>query len=160
MGLLLTDLRADFAATRLHTLAGAALPALEDAFASLRAQADAWFEDEGIADPARRVTRTVDMRYAGQNYELPVTVPDGAITAATLDALAAGFEAAHRRMYGFVAEAEVIQLVTFRIEAAGLVPKAAFQPQRDAGRRRLGRDRHRTRSLASRGGRLRHLPGL
>lgn len=36
-------------------------------------------------------------------------------------------------MYGFVAEAEVIQLVTFRIEAAGLVPKAAFQPQRDQG---------------------------
>jgi N-methylhydantoinase A len=133
MGLLLTDLRADFAATRLQTLSVAALPVIEDALATLRAQADDWFEDEGIAAPARRITRTVDMRYAGQNYELPVAVPDGRVTAATLDVLAAGFEAAHRRMYGFLAEGEAIQLVTFRVEAAGLVPKAAFQPQPDDG---------------------------
>jgi N-methylhydantoinase A len=32
-------------------------------------------------------------------------------------------------MYGFVAEGEPVQLVTFRIEATGLVRKAAFQPQ-------------------------------
>ena len=33
MGLLLTDLRADFATTRLHTLSTAALPDVADAFA-------------------------------------------------------------------------------------------------------------------------------
>jgi len=133
MGLLLTDLRADFAATRLTTLAAAALPGVEAAFAELQARADAWFDGEAIAPEARRVTRTVDMRYAGQNYELAVTVPDGPATAATLDALAAGFAAAHRRIYGFVAEGEAVQLVTFRAEAAGVVQKARFQPQADAG---------------------------
>jgi len=129
MGLLLTDLRADFASTRLHTLAGAALPAIEDIFAGLRHQAELWFDGEAIALSARRLSRTVDMRYAGQNYELPVAVPEGPLTAATLEALAAGFEAAHQRMYGFVAEGEAIQLVTFRVEATGLVPKAEFQPR-------------------------------
>ena len=138
MGLLLTDLRADFAATRLTTLAAAALPGVEAAFAELQARADAWFDGEGIAPEARRVTRTVDMRYAGQNYELAVTVPDGPAAAATLDvltldALAAGFAAAHLRIYGFVAEGEAVQLVTFRVEAAGVVRKATFQPQADAG---------------------------
>jgi len=133
MGLLLTDLRADFAATRLTTLAAAALPGVEAAFAELQARADAWFDGEAIAPEARRVTRTVDMRYAGQNYELAVTVPDGPAAAATLDALAAGFAAAHRRIYGFVAEGEAVQLVTFRAEAAGVVQKARFQPQADAG---------------------------
>jgi N-methylhydantoinase A len=133
MGLLLTDLRADFATTRLQTLAAAALPAVEDAFAALRAQAGAWFAEEHIAPDAQRITRTVDMRYAGQNYELPVAVPDGPITRATLDALAEGFAAAHRRMYGFVAEGEPVQLVTFRIEAAGVVRKAAFQPRPERG---------------------------
>jgi N-methylhydantoinase A len=73
------------------------------------------------------------MRYAGQNYELPVPLPDGPVTKATLDALAEGFAAAHKRMYGFVAEGETVQLVTFRIEAAGVVRKATFQPQPDAG---------------------------
>lgn len=129
MGLLLTDLRADFATTRLQLLDPCALPVLEQSFAGLAAQADAWFADEHIAPPARRISRTVDMRYAGQNYELPVAIPDGEINAATLDVLAQGFAAAHHRMYGFVAEGEPVQLVTFRVEATGKVRKAAFHPQ-------------------------------
>jgi N-methylhydantoinase A len=133
MGLLLTDLRADFASTRLQTLSAAATSAIEEIFAGLRIQADAWFDDEAIDTASRVLFRTVDMRYAGQNYELPVALPDGPVTAATLDALAAGFEAAHRRMYGFIAEGEPMQLVTFRVEATGLVRKAEFQPRPDQG---------------------------
>ncbi|WP_158745347.1 hydantoinase/oxoprolinase family protein [Acidisphaera sp. L21] len=133
MGLLLTDLRADFATTRLLTMNEAALPAMEQAFTTLRRQADNWFSSENIAPGASKITRTVDMRYAGQNYELAVVVPDGPVAAATLDVLAVGFAAAHQRMYGFVAEGEAVQLVTFRIEAAGLVSKAEFQPQSDQG---------------------------
>jgi N-methylhydantoinase A len=133
MGLLLTDLRADFATTRLRTLAAAALPDMADAFRTLRAQAEAWFDTEGIAPAARSITRTVDMRYAGQNYELPVPLPEGEIGAVSLETLSVGFAAAHQRLYGFVAEDEPVQLVTFRIEAAGVVPKASFQPQPDAG---------------------------
>jgi N-methylhydantoinase A len=134
MGLLLTDLRADFATTRLHILATAALPDINTAFIQLHAQAEHWFEEEGIAPEARQLTRTVDIRYAGQNYELAIAVPEGPITSATLDTLADGFARAHRRMYGFVAEDEAVQLVTFRVEAAGLVRKASFEPRDDAGR--------------------------
>ncbi len=133
MGLLLTDLRADFATTRLLTLAPAAISAMEDAFAALHAQADRWFADSAIDAPARQLTRTVDMRYAGQNYELPVALPDGPVTEAVLQTLAAGFAAAHQRMYGFVAEGEAVQLVTFRVEAAGLVQKAALRSYPDEG---------------------------
>ncbi|MBN8889431.1 MAG: methylhydantoinase [Acetobacteraceae bacterium SCN 69-10] len=133
MGLLLTDLRADFASTRLTTLDPAALPDIAAAFAGLAARADAWFAEEHIAPEARRLIRTVDMRYAGQNYELPIPLPEGPVTEASLHALAEGFAAAHRRLYGFVAEGETVQLVTFRVEAAGIVRKAEFQPQPDAG---------------------------
>ena len=133
MGLLLTDLRADFSSTRLRTLRGDALADVDDAFDALVAQAEAWFAAEGIAPDACRILRTVDMRYAGQNYELPIPLPAGAIGAATLDVLAEGFAAAHHRMYGFVAEGEPVQLVTFRVEASGLVRKAYFGPQPDRG---------------------------
>jgi N-methylhydantoinase A len=134
MGLLLTDLRADFATTRLQTLSNAALPEIASAFRRLLGQADAWFEQERIGTAARRITRTVDMRYAGQNYELPVPLPEGELGAATLEALGEGFAAAHQRMYGFVAEGEPVQLVTFRLEASGIVNKASFQPQPENGR--------------------------
>ena len=129
MGLLLTDLRADFASTTLLTLGAGAVAPVEAAFGGLAARAGDWFAAEHIPPEARRTTRTVDMRYAGQNYELPIPMPDGAIGTATMDALAAAFDAAHRRMYGFAAEGETVQLVTMRVEAAGVVPKAAFQPR-------------------------------
>jgi N-methylhydantoinase A len=127
MGLLLTDLRADFAATRLLALAPAIVDDIEAIFADLTRQAARWFDHEAIGQGARRLGRTVDMRYAGQNYELAVPVPDGPITAATLAVLARGFADVHRRLYGFVAEDEPVQLVTFRVEATGLVSKATLK---------------------------------
>src|SRR6516165_10433642 len=129
MGLLLTDLRADFAATRLAPLARETLHHIETAFAALDRQAEAWFAQEHIDAEARRLVRTVDMRYAGQNYELAVLVPEGPVTAATVDLLAQGFADAHERMYGFVAEGEPVQLVTFRVEAIGLVRKATLKAE-------------------------------
>ena len=55
------------------------------------------------------------------------------VTPATIDALAAGFAAEHQRVYGFVAEDEPMQLVTFRAEATGIVPKAEFRSATKAG---------------------------
>jgi len=133
MGLLLADLRADFAVTRLLPLSPRVAGEVEAILAELRRQCAVWFGEAGIAPPARRVGLSVDMRYAGQNYELSVPLPDEPVTAATLDALAAGFAAAHQQLYGFLAEEEPMQLVTFRAEAIGIVPKAELRPQREAG---------------------------
>jgi N-methylhydantoinase A len=143
MGLLLTDLRADFATTRLLPLGADALSEIETAFATLTERAELWFAHELIASDARRLTRTIDMRYAGQNYELAVPLPDGPITKATLDLLAEGFADAHRRMYGFLAEGDAVQLVTFRIEATGLVRKAALERRPLAGEDASGAIRER-----------------
>jgi N-methylhydantoinase A len=127
MGLLLTDLRADFATTRLLPLEPGVLGEIEDALVALNRQAEAWFAQEEIATDARRIVRTVDMRYAGQNYELAVPLPDGPVTQKSLDLLAKGFADTHQRMYGFLAEGEAVQLVTFRLEATGLVSKATLK---------------------------------
>jgi N-methylhydantoinase A len=133
MGLLLADLRADFATTRLLALSSAVIEEVEVIVAGLRQRCEEWFGEESIVPDARRIAFTVDMRYAGQNYELSVPLADGAITPATIDGLAAGFAAAHQRLYGFVAEGEPVQLVTFRAEATGIVRKADLRPSADAG---------------------------
>ncbi|HEV2301690.1 MAG TPA: hydantoinase/oxoprolinase family protein [Stellaceae bacterium] len=127
MGLLLTDLRADFAATRRLPLAEGALGPLREVFAGLETDAEAWFEDERVAPQARHIARSVDMRYAGQNYELSVPLSNAPIGAATLAALVDGFAAAHSRRYGFLAEEEPVELVTCRVEATGRVRKAEFE---------------------------------
>src|SRR5271169_1201345 len=133
MGLLLADLRADFATTRLLALSSAAIGQVEMIAAGLCRHCKAWFADAGIKASAQRVALSVDMRYAGQNYELSVPLPTGAVTPATIDGLAADFAAAHRRLYGFLAEDEPMQFVTFRAEATGIVRKADVRPSADAG---------------------------
>ncbi len=133
MGLLLTDLRADFAVTRLVPATEASTADVGEGFAALSERAKNWFEHEGIDMAERRLTRTADMRYQGQNYELAVPVPDGAITRATMQALAAGFSDAHRQRYGFAAEGDPVQIVTLRVEATGTVRKAELKPHDEEG---------------------------
>ena len=133
MGLLLTDLRSDHALTRPCALDAGAIEPMSEAFRALTGQARIWFDDESIDPANRRLLRTVDMRYAGQNYELAVPLPDGDISPASLDGLRAAFVAIHDRLYGFAPEDEPMQLVTFRVEATGVVPKATFVPREMTG---------------------------
>ena len=99
-----------------------------------RQRCEAWFAERGIDANTRRVALSVDMRYAGQNYEQSIPLPSGVVGSETMDELAAGFAAAHQRLYGFVADEEPMQLVTFRAEATGIVRKADLRPSADAGR--------------------------
>jgi N-methylhydantoinase A len=133
MGLLLTDLRADFARTRLLPATEASTTDVAEGFAALAERAGHWFEHEGIAQADRRLTRTADMRYHGQNYELSVAVPEGPISKATLQALAADFAEVHRQRYGFAADGDPVQIVTLRVEATGAVRKADLKAHPEAG---------------------------
>lgn len=133
LGLLMTDLRTDFSATRMQPLVGANPEALETIFAGLSAQAEGWFEREGLAAERRVRRRSVDLRYTGQNYEIDIELPDGPVTAGSLSALVRGFEDAHRRLYGFIAEGEEIEMVTYRLSAIGVVEKAGLRAHEPAG---------------------------
>src|SRR5262249_14543788 len=119
-----TDLRTDHAQTRLMPVNDATLPRMVETFGELEERAAAWFAREGIAPSARTVRRTVDMRYVGQNYELPVRFPDEPTGPPLWKALTDGCERAHAQMYGYIASEEPIQAVTFRLEAIGAVPHA------------------------------------
>jgi N-methylhydantoinase A len=133
IGLLQADLRADFAITRLITLSSAVIGEVGEIAAALRRRCEDWFAEAAIDADARRVALSVDMRYAGQNYELSVPLTAGPATQATIAGLAAGFAAAHQQLYGFVAEGEPMQLVTFRAETIGIVPKADIRPAAGGG---------------------------
>jgi N-methylhydantoinase A len=126
MGLLLTDLRADFATTRLLPLEPEALSRIAASLDAVDAEGAAWFEDEEIAPEDRRTARRIDMRYEGQNHELAIAVPDGPLDGAALDQLKRAFDEVHTRRYGFAVEGERINCVTFRLEATGVVQKAAL----------------------------------
>ena len=121
LGLLLTDLMTNYSQTRIMPVDDKAPGIIADVFANLDRRANAWFDGEGIAPAMRRMRRTIDMRYAGQNYELPIACPDDLTAADLVPSLRKSFEAAHQQMYGYIAPEEPMQIVTFRLEATGLV---------------------------------------
>ncbi|MGH7549672.1 MAG: hydantoinase/oxoprolinase family protein [Gemmatimonadota bacterium] len=91
---------------------------LEAVFDELRARAFAEMAEEGLPATGLVVSRSADLRYRGQSYELEVEFePDPA-------RLATRFHAAHRRRYGHAATDEPVEVVTLRLRAVGRVALA------------------------------------
>ncbi|MBL7241216.1 methylhydantoinase [Komagataeibacter rhaeticus] len=135
LGLLLTDLRADFSTTQIMMADEGNVDRVQAIHDELAARAQGWFTEENVAPENCGQRFTVDMRYVGQNYELPVMLcaPEGRITAQTVTDMIAEFMEAHRTQYGFASESDPIQFVTFRVEATGRVEKAEFISHPDEG---------------------------
>ncbi|MEZ4521354.1 MAG: hydantoinase/oxoprolinase family protein [Thermomicrobiales bacterium] len=126
LGLLLSDLRADFSRTLTRPALPEALDDIQQGFREIEAEASAWLDREGVEEADRRLRRIADMRYIGQNYELAIDVPDGDLTPSTLERILDAFHAEHDRSYGFSAPGEPAQIVTVRVEARGLIPTPEF----------------------------------
>ena len=122
IGLLTTDLRYDFAVTRLQRAGSFDAAATEAVFAELAHEADSCLEANGIPLERRRFSRSADMRYEKQGVEL--TVPcNGPITENALAALTADFHALHERLYTFSEPGAPVEIVNQRVEAVGLTEK-------------------------------------
>ncbi|MCY4592273.1 MAG: hydantoinase/oxoprolinase family protein [Alphaproteobacteria bacterium] len=126
IGLLATDLRYDFAVTRLQR-AGDIDPVLTgEVLDDLGDQADRRLTADGIPPERRLCRRAADMRYAHQGVELTVGLADGPVTAATLEALVEDFHALHRRLYTFSDPSAPVEIVTLRLEASGTTGEFAL----------------------------------
>jgi N-methylhydantoinase A len=81
------------------------------------------------------VTRTADMRYLGQGYELTVTLP-GETDAATPAGLRAAFETAYARRYGYADPGAPVELVALGVTVTGHGPEVRLPEHRPATRER------------------------
>lgn len=126
LGMLMTDLRSDFTKSAVMTVSRSTLPAIQEVLAGLRVEADAWFAHEAIADEDRSAELVLDLRYAGQNYELGIEVPTDIDAEGWLDEVAQRFHDAHTVRYGYANAGAAIEVATFRVGAIGAVPAAAF----------------------------------
>ena len=125
IGMLMTDIRHEFVATRRQRLDDLAPAGLDGLFAGFAAEGAARLAKDGVAADDQHTVRSVDLRYRGQSHELAVTVPSGPLGAADVGRLRAQFHAAHERAYGYAAPEDVIELVNVRLAAVGLSPKPA-----------------------------------
>jgi N-methylhydantoinase A len=120
-GVAVAELEESFVATARTPLLGD-LAAVRAAVERLRADAAAWFARNGIGQARQASQLTFDMRYIGQNYELPLPVP----LADALDevpTLGEAFHRVHRTRYGHSDPGAAIEIVNVR-----LVVRAGFAP--------------------------------
>jgi len=133
MGLLMSDVKHDYIRSKLVALNRTSADELRSAFAELESQAVRDLRDEGFSTRSITVERSVDLRYAGQGYELTVPLT-GSIDAQTVASLRSNFDDMHRRMFGHVAPDETVEIVSFRLRGIGRLPPVAFPKSKNEGR--------------------------
>ncbi|KQU69265.1 hydantoinase/oxoprolinase family protein [Phycicoccus sp. Root101] len=100
-GLLTVDVKNDYVQTAVARHDALDHAAVQKTFESLTDRAANALDGEGFPRSAHRYTRTVDLRYFGQAFEVRVTAPDGTVDAAYAAAVADRFHAEHRALYGY-----------------------------------------------------------
>lgn len=127
-GLIESDLQENFVATS-RTQLGDALTGVERALAELSAQADDWIATETDSNETAQKIASVDMRYVGQNYELPVVIsnsPASPVLPTTNELLEAFFEI-HLRSYGYVDRDAPVEVMNVRLKAVSPLSQTAGQ---------------------------------
>ena len=123
LGQMLADLRRDAVAAwggRVSELAIDTLRARADA---MRADGAAALEADGMGRERHRHEFTLDVRYVGQSFTLPVRWdPDDA----DWTPLRAAFDARHEETFGYADPANDVEIVNVRLVSIGEVDKPAF----------------------------------
>lgn len=104
-------------------------------FSKLIDQANKIFFEQGIVEEYRRLELSVDMRYRGQVYEVTMPFERYPCSPRDIDILASAFSRRYEELYGEGAgfAGTGTELVNFRVEAVGHIPKADVARLEDAG---------------------------
>ena len=95
---------------------------LSGMFDRLAAQALADLRSDGFSADTIRIQRALDMRYAGQGYEITIPCEPEMMTTEGLQELRKSFDEVHRGMFGHMAPEEPVEIVSYRVRGVGKVP--------------------------------------
>ena len=120
-GMLHADVLKDYSRTVMLAHEATSIEALDGLFMALEAQARDDLLAEGITPDAMELERLVDMRYAGQSFELPVPWPARHDASPSMQALGQSFHTLHEATYGAAFPGKAMEVVTLRLRARGFL---------------------------------------
>jgi N-methylhydantoinase A len=126
MGLLISDVKHDYVRSKMSPLAETHDTDILQIFDELEEQALADLHAEEFSDDRIAIERALDMRYAGQGYEItvPCAYPLGAEGMRRLRTL---FDEQHKQMFGHTAPHEPVEIVSYRLRGIGRVPPVTLR---------------------------------
>jgi N-methylhydantoinase A len=96
---------------------------LEQDLAAMERDLAAQFATDGLAPHQVSFTRSADLRYAGQGYELRVALPERSLVASGLEAMWQEFHRLHQAEYGQSFPSSPIEIVNLRVSGVGRMPR-------------------------------------
>lgn len=131
MGLLMSDVKHDYIRSRLAAIDRVSEDEINAPFAELAEDARRDLAEEGFGESSVRIEAALDMRYAGQGYE--ITVPcEWPLKAGDRAKLRERFDDLHAESFGHTAPEETVEIVSWRLRGVGLVPpvkQRTFAPE-------------------------------
>jgi N-methylhydantoinase A len=124
LGLLMSDVKHDYVRSKLAPLKDLDIEEINRLFSQLIERAVEELRAEGFGDGEMELQPFLDLRYAGQGYELTVPAPMPPLKTADLEPLRARFDNQHELAHGHKAETEPVELVSLRLISIGVVPQA------------------------------------
>jgi N-methylhydantoinase A len=126
LGLLCTDVVHDYIRSEVRALAEIDAGHADDAFAQLEAKARQELAAEGMDASKAGFAHELDLRYAGQGYELRTPLDGlftGRLSAASLSGARSRFDERHAQIHGHAAKERPVELVSYRLRVRVPVPK-------------------------------------
>ena len=123
LGLLMADLRHDFAQTVLKPGSELSAAEITSWFEQLESQAMDQMSREGVPSEDVSLVRAADARYVGQGYELEVIAASGKLDQADVEDIMERFHEAHIRNYGYASRDNPVEVVNLRVTALASMPR-------------------------------------
>ena len=125
-GVLSSDFIADFVKPLLCNFDDKAEENISMVWEDLNVQAERWFESEDIPSQNRKVNWTADLRYRGQNFELPIPFEVNEFGTREIEQLRAAYDNAHEIAYGYAQPGETVELVNVKVKLSGVLTKPSL----------------------------------
>jgi N-methylhydantoinase A len=132
-GLLTVDVKNDYVQTLVAKHTSLDYAAVQKTFDDLADKAAKALDGEGFPRDEHRYSRTVDLRYFGQAFEVRVSAPEGqgqTVDAAYAEQVADAFHAEHRALYGYDFRddpTQQVEWVNLRVTGVGPITRPALR---------------------------------
>jgi N-methylhydantoinase A len=126
LGLLMSDVKHDFVRSRLSDVSDLDVNLANGLFAQMVNGATKQLSQEGFDEDSITFRYFLDMRYSGQGYENPVSVRRLPLTLEDVEQYRKDFDAIHEQCHGHAAPDQSVEVVNYRVQAIGVVPRLAM----------------------------------
>jgi len=128
LGMLMTDIQHDYVRTYYKALDQADFRQVQSISRELTGRGAETLAAEAVQEEAMVFQRFLDIRYTGQEFSIPVPIPDAFIDRGDVQAIGQAFNDLHERRYGYHTPEQPVEIVNIRLRAIGKRKKLEFPP--------------------------------